>query len=133
MHYVAIVTVLALLEFFWFQVEVGRARSKYDVKAPATAGHDIFERHFRVQMNTLEQLAMFLPALWIFAAFVSPLWASVLGAVFVVGRAIYGVTYVRDPRSRSLGFALTLLPTMLMLVDILFWAIRAAIVTATVQ
>ena len=133
MHYVAIVTVLALLEFLWFIVEVGRARTKYGVKAPATVGHEIFERHFRVQMNTLEQLVLFVPALWIFAAYVSPLWAAVLGLVFVVGRLLYGLSYVRDPRSRSLGFALTALPTLLLLAGIMVWAIRAAFITASLQ
>jgi glutathione S-transferase len=130
MHYVALVTVLALFEFCWLIVRVGKARATYGVNAPATSGHDIFDRHFRVQMNTIEQLVLFLPSLWIFAAYVSPLWAACLGLVFILGRAIYAVTYVRDPRSRSLGFALTALPTLTMLVGIAMWAIRAAIVIA---
>ena len=85
----------------------------------------MFERVFRVQMNTLEQLVVFLPALWIFASFVSPLWAAVLGAIFIVGRAIYASTYVRDPKSRSIGFALTAIPNLLMLLGILIWAVWA--------
>ena len=89
MPYVAIVTVLALLEFLWFGVLVGRARAKYGVPAPAMSGNDMFDRHFRVQMNTLEQLVLFLPSLWIFARYVSPIWAAALGAVFIIGRAIY--------------------------------------------
>ena len=87
----------------------------------------MFERHFRVQMNTLEQLVMFLPALWIFAGFISPLWAAALGVVFILGRAIYARPYVRDPKSRSLGFGLTAFPTLLMLIGIVVWAVWALI------
>ena len=125
MHYVAIVTVVALLQFFWFGWQVGAARSKYNIPAPAISGNEVFERVFRVQMNTLEQLVVFLPALWIFASYVSALWAAVLGAVFIIGRAVYSMTYVRDPKSRSIGFALTALPNLALLIGILIWAVRA--------
>jgi glutathione S-transferase len=70
---------------------------------------------------------VFLPALWIFASFISPLWAAVLGAVFIVGRAVYAMTYVRDPKSRSIGFALTAIPNLLMLLGILIWAVWALV------
>jgi hypothetical protein len=121
--YVAVVTVVALFEFFVFGLQVGRARTKYGVHAPATSGHEIFDRRFRVQMNTLEQLVLFLPTLWIFARFISPIWAAGFGAVFIVGRAIYAASYVRDPKSRALGFALTALPTLIMMIWIVVWAI----------
>ena len=127
MHYVAIVTVVALLQFFWFGWQVGVARTRYNVPAPAVSGNEVFERVFRVQMNTLEQLLVFLPAVWIFASYVSPLWAAVLGAIFIIGRGIYATTYVRDPKSRSIGFALTALPNLLMLLGILIWAVWAVV------
>lgn len=130
MPFVAIVTVLALLQFFWLGIQVGTARGRYGVAAPATTGNEIFERHFRVQMNTLEQLVLFLPALWIFAAYISPLWAAALGVVFVLGRAIYAVSYVRNPKSRSLGFGLTAFPTLAMLIGIVIWAVRAILLRA---
>jgi uncharacterized membrane protein YecN with MAPEG domain len=127
MQYVAIVTAVALLQFFWFGWQVGVARGKYNIPAPAISGNDVFERTFRVQMNTQEQLLVFLPALWIFASFISPLWAAVLGAVFIVGRAVYAVTYVKDPKSRSIGFALTAIPNLLLLLGILIWAVWALV------
>ena len=127
MHYVAIVTVVALLQFFWFGWQVGVARGKYNIAAPATSGNEMFERVFRVHMNTLEQLVVFLPALWIFASFVSALWAAILGAIFIVGRAIYAITYVKDPKKRSAGFALTALPELALLIGILIWAVMALV------
>lgn len=125
MPYVAIVTVLALIEFFLLGFLVARARGKFGVPAPATSGHELFERQFRVHMNTLEQLVVFLPTLWIFASFVHPLWGAALGVVFIIGRAIYAVSYVRDPKSRALGFALTALPSFAMMIAILVWAVKA--------
>lgn len=125
MPYVAIVTAVALLQFFMLGFAVGRARTKYGVAAPASSGNEIFDRHYRVHMNTLEQLVMFLPTLWIYANFISPLWAVGFGVVFIIGRAIYAITYVRNPKSRALGFALTALPTLVMLIWIIIWAIGA--------
>jgi hypothetical protein len=127
MPYVAIVTVLALLEYQFFGIMVGRARGRYSIAAPATTGHEVFERHFRVHMNTLEQLALFLPALWIFGYYVSEVWAAGLGMVWIVGRAIYCRLYVKEPKSRTLGFALTALPMLAMLLGILIWAVRALV------
>jgi glutathione S-transferase len=130
MPYVAIVTVLALIEFFWFGIMVARARETYGVRAPATTGNENFERYFRVHMNTMEQLVVFLPLLWVFASFVSPIWAAVLGAVFIIGRAVYAIAYIGDPRRRTLGFVLSALPMLLMMFGILIWAVRAIVLGA---
>jgi glutathione S-transferase len=130
MRYVAIVTVLALLEYQFFGIMVGRARGRYGIAAPATTGHEVFERHFRVHMNTLEQLALFLPALWIFGYYVSEVWAAGLGTVWIIGRAIYCMLYVKEPKSRTLGFALTALPMLAMLLGVLIWAVRALVMTS---
>jgi glutathione S-transferase len=124
MPYVAIVTVAALLEFLYFGIMVGGARTKYGVHAPATTGNEMFERYFRVHMNTLEQLVIFLPALWIFASYVSPTWGAALGVVFIIGRAVYARSYLRDPKSRTAGFALTALPIFALLIGIVVGAVR---------
>lgn len=123
MPYVAIVTVLALLQYQWLGFSVGRARAKYNVPVPASSGNEMFDRHYRVHMNTLEQLVVFLPAMWVFAHTVSPFWAAGLGAVFIVGRFLYASAYVRDPKSRELGFALTALPSLIMLLGAAVWAV----------
>lgn len=130
MPFVALVTVLSLLQFFWLALQVARARARYGIAAPATTGNELFERHFRVHMNTQEQLLMFLPSLWIFAHYISPLWAAALGVVFVIGRAIYATSYVRDPKSRSLGFGLTAFPIFAMMIGIAVWAVRAILLRA---
>jgi uncharacterized MAPEG superfamily protein len=115
MPYVDIVTALALLQFIMFGFRVGGARAKYGVKAPAITGNETFERLFRVQQNTLEQLIVFVPAIYLFSRYVSPLWAAALGAVYLIGREIYAATYVKDPAKRSLGFGLTFLPMVILL------------------
>jgi glutathione S-transferase len=124
MAYVLIVIVLALLQFLAFGIAVGRARSRYGVRAPAVTGHVIFERYFRVQMNTLEQLVVFVPTIWLFAQFISPRWAAALGAVYLLGRTLYFLSYVKEPRSRGIGFLLTVAPTLVMLGGVLVEACR---------
>jgi glutathione S-transferase len=116
MTYVDIVTALALLQFIVFGIKVGMARGKYGVEAPAVSGNPIFERTFRVQMNTLELLVTFVPGLFLFGRYVSPLWGAGLGVVYLVGREIYSASYVKDPAKRSLGYALTALPTLILIV-----------------
>ncbi len=105
---------VALLEYFAFGLQVGMARGKYGVEAPATTGHPEFERYFRVHMNTLEQLVMMVPSAFLFAWCVGDMWAAGAVAVFIVGRFVYARSYVANPASRSTGFALTALPTMVM-------------------
>ncbi len=123
MDFTAVVAALALLEYLAIGILTGQARGKYGVKAPAVSGHPIFERWFRVQQNTLEQLVVFLPALFLFASYVSPTWAGWLGLVFIVGRALYARSYVADPDSRTLGFALTFVPNVVLVIGALLGAI----------
>ena len=123
MKYVHIIATLAVLQFIVFSFLVGQARQKYGVKAPAISGHDEFERVFRVQMNTLEQLVCFLPALFLAAIYWSPIFAAIAGVVYLIGRIIYRQSYISDPSTRTLGFMLTLIPTFVLLVAALIGAI----------
>ncbi len=123
MTLVHIVIALALIEFFVFLMAVGRARGTYKVSAPATSGNEMFERYFRVQMNTIEQLLIFLPSILLFARYVHPLIAAALGLVFVIGRWVYFRAYVKDPQKRSIGFALSATPNLILLLGGLFGAI----------
>jgi uncharacterized MAPEG superfamily protein len=122
MDLVTLVLVLALLQYVVFAMLVGSARGKYGVKAPAVSGHEIFERYFRVQQNTLELLVVFVPAVWLFGQYVSANWAAILGAVYLVGRIVYLRGYVADPARRGAGFGLSFLPIALMLIGILISA-----------
>jgi glutathione S-transferase len=115
MAWVGIVVIVALFEFFGFGYAVARARGRYNCPAPATTGHEMFERYYRVQMNTLEQLVLFIPAIVLFAWIFDPRWAAGIGVVWIIGRLVYFRSYVRNPRSRALGFALTALPSLGML------------------
>lgn len=115
MEWIAIITILALVEFMWLGMRVGAARGKYEIKAPATTGHEIFERHYRVHHNSLEQLVVFLPALWLFGTYVSAYIGALIGVVFLIGRAMYAFAYVEDPAKRSTGFILSFVPSLLLL------------------
>ena len=125
MEFVAVVIALALLEYSIFGMLVGWARGKYKVPAPAVTGHPVFERYFRVHQNTLEQLVVFVPSIWLFGTYVSTTWAAGLGLVFVVGRAIYLVGYVADPAKREIGFGLSYLPALILLIGGLWGAAKA--------
>lgn len=116
MQLVALVILLALAEFVALAILVGRARGKYGVKAPATTGHEVFERWFRVHYNTMELLVVFVPSIWLFGIYVNPQLGAAIGAVYLVGRVMYVRSYVRDPAARGGGFGLSMLPTLVLLV-----------------
>lgn len=114
-----LITALALILYLVTIVNVGRARAKYKIKPPATTGNEQFERVFRVQQNTMEQLVLFLPSLWMNAVFFNPLMASLLGAVWLVGRAIYIRSYSRPTGNRMPGFIIGMSATFLLLLSAL--------------
>jgi glutathione S-transferase len=125
--FTAIVTALALLVYVWVTLKIGAARAKFGVKAPSIDGPPDFQRVFRVQQNTLEQLALFLPALWLFAAAWGDMTAAIIGAFWPIGRILYAVTYYQAAEKRAAGFGLTFLPSVILLLGGLAGAVMKVI------
>ena len=126
---IILITLLAVLLFAGSGVSVGVARHKYGVKAPAMTGHDVFERHVRAQMNTLEQLVIFLPGLWLFGFYWGGLVASGLGVLWLIARVLYIVLYVRRPDKRGLAFTTGTLINAVLVIGGLAGAVREIVTT----
>ncbi len=107
MESATLIVLLALGVYLWFTGRVGGTRNKYEVEAPECTGHPQWERLFRVQQNTLEQLIVFIPATYAFAWYVSPRWVWLPGAAFILGRLVYAQAYLKDPAKRTTGMVLT--------------------------
>ena len=105
-HYTALMTLLAILFYVFTSTRVARARAKFKIMPPAIAGHPDFERVFRVQMNTLEWMPIFLPSLWLFAIYISDPIAAVIGLVWIAGRILYMTGYSQAAEKRSRGFGI---------------------------
>ena len=120
-----LVTLLTVLLLFGITLIVSRARGKYQIKAPATTGHPLFERAYRVHMNTLEQTVLFLPTLWLAAHYGFSGWAGIAGLVWLVGRVWYAVAYLKDPAKRGPGFGLAMLSWFVLLVMAGIGVVRA--------
>jgi glutathione S-transferase len=125
--YTAAVTLLALLLYLVLLTVVGRARGKYGIKAPAITGHENFERAHRVQMNTVEQMVFFLPALWLYAVLLSDKGAAAGGLIWVIGRGIYAVSYLDDPAKRGPGMIISMLAQTGLFLGAVYGLVRAAI------
>jgi glutathione S-transferase len=113
-HFTAIVTLLAIMVYFYSSMQVARARVAYGVKAPATTGNPDFERVFRVQMNMLEWMPIFLPSLWLFAIYLSDIFAAGIGLVWVIGRIVYMTGYSQAANKRGTGFAIQMVAAALL-------------------
>jgi uncharacterized membrane protein YecN with MAPEG domain len=111
----ALVTLAALLMYLGLSINVARARAKSGIQAPATTGHPVLERAFRVHYNTLEWLPLFLGALWIFALYWNDRVAAALGVVWILGRILYARGYMADPAKRGPGFGIQALATLALL------------------
>jgi len=105
-HFTALVTCLAILFYFFTSTQVAKARAAFGIKAPAMSGNPDFERVFRVQMNTLEWMPIFLPSLWLFAIYISDPIAAVLGLVWIAGRFLYMTGYSQAANKRGRGFGI---------------------------
>jgi glutathione S-transferase len=114
-HYTALVTCLAILFYFFTSFQVAKARAAFGIKAPAITGNPDFERVFRVQMNTLEWMPIFLPSLWLYAIYISDPFAAVFGLVWIAGRTLYMTGYAQAAEKRSMGFGIQALATGILL------------------
>ncbi len=114
----ALVTILAIALYFFMGFNVGRMRTKHRIHAPATSGAPEFDRAFRVQMNTLEHLPVFIPLLWLTTIYfgVIPMAAPALGVIWIIGRAMYMDSYMRDPATRGPGFGISAFAELLLLI-----------------
>ena len=123
----ALVTVLSVVYTIYLALRVGGQRTKTGIAAPATTGHPDFERAFRIHMNMVEQMIVFLPVLWLSVAVIGDLWAGIAGFVWLAGRALYAVSYTKDPAKRGPGMGIAMLATMVLIVASLVGVVRGFI------
>lgn len=116
---VALVTLLILIQYLYFTIRAGVARGK-KIVAPAMSGSEVFERHLRVQLNTLEQMMITLPAMWLCAHFYRTDAAAIFGTAFIIGRFIYSASYLKDPAKRAPGFIISFLSNVLLILAALW-------------
>ena len=127
MDLAVLIILVALAQYTWFAGRVGAARGKHGVSAPKTTGDEAWERLYRVQMNTLEQLVVFVPSLLVFTHYASARWAWIPGLLFIVGRQLYSYEYVKNPSSRVPGMALTLVAIAVLLLGGLIGVVAAIV------
>lgn len=109
------ITLLALAQYVFFAIMVGKGRKKYNIPAPAVSGHPEFERLYRIQGNTLELLIVFIPTIYISFQYLPPLFAQLSGLSFLLGRLIYWSYYSKSVGMRKLGFSLSAFPLVLLI------------------
>ena len=126
-HYTEAATLLTLLVYLVVSLNVARARGKYGVKAPYVTGNEHFERAYRVQMNTLEQMVFFLPSMWLYSLLLTDKGAAVGGLIWVIGRVIYSVSYVRNPASRGVGFTISFIAAIGLFLGAAYGVVKALI------
>ena len=113
--YVALVTLLSLLTYFWMSLRVPAARAKSGIAAPAMTGDPALERTIRVHYNPLEWLPIYLVSLWLFALYWNAMVAAAAGAVWIVGRIVYALGYYAEAGKRAPGFLIQSLATAVLL------------------
>ena len=124
MDHATLIVLLALLQYVWFTARVGLARGKYKIDAPACDGDETWNRLFRIQQNTMEQLIVFIPAVYAFSYYMSELWMMVPGLAFIIGRFLYSAEYQKDPKTRTPGMAITLLANVVLVLGALFGLVK---------
>src|ERR1700760_2530670 len=129
----AAVTVLAVLILLWMAILVSRTRKRVGIAPPAMSGSPELDCALRAHGNSVEQFVMFLPALWLAALYFQGGWAPILGLVWCLGRIIYAFTYKpAAPSNRFAGFALTIFPTLILLVLAVIGIVQAWLAASAV-
>ncbi len=117
MHLAAIDTLLAAFLTFALGGRAGILRARHRIEAPACVGHPDFERAFRIHSNTVENLVLMIPLLWIASAYYGgqlPFW---IGLVWVVSRLVYAVGYAqKNTQLRTPGAGIGILCLLALLV-----------------
>lgn len=126
MIWIHLVILLAILQLLVFVVLVGKARDRFKVAAPAISGHEGFERYYRVQMNTIEMLVMFIPSILLAATYWSPYLMAVLGLSYLIGRVLFFRAYVTSQK-RTIPFMMGFIPILLFLILGILGSVRALI------
>lgn len=121
-----LVTLLSLFVFFWTATRVGKARAKFEIKAPSMDGPEDFQRVMRVYANTHEMLVLFLPALWLCALTISDFWTAIIGIFFPIGRIIFALGYYKAADQRGRGFMIGFVATMALLIGASIGLLHAA-------
>ncbi len=116
LHLTGWVTLAAMVMYIWVSYNVGKARGRFQISAPVCEGPIEFQSVLRVQANTVEQMILFFPALWMCAAFLGDMWGAIGGALWVLGRVIYALGYYQQPKKRSLGFGVSSFATLALMV-----------------
>ncbi|MEP0355992.1 MAPEG family protein [Paraglaciecola sp.] len=133
MHYIELIALFAVSQYLLFGAMTGNARRKSGLAAPAISGSVEFEKMYRVQMNTLEMLVAFLPALFVAGQHQNPVWMAAIGCVYLVGRFIYWRAYISNPSSRTQGFMLTLIPIVVLAALAIFSVVNALLTEFNIQ
>ena len=123
MIYAIIIILIALLQYMFFAGRVGANRGKFEITAPHVAGNETWERMFRVQMNTLEQIIIFIPGMLAFSYYVNSNWVILPGVVYIIGRQIYSAMYISNPEKRGFGMILTFIANFSLVIGALIGAI----------
>lgn len=127
MEFITVIVMLALVEYLYFGAAVSRARVRHSINAPATSGEELFERFFRAHQNTLEQLVVFIPAIYAAGYYANELFAVAVGVIFLIGRAIYFRSYISEPGSRGAGMIISTAACVVLVVSGLIGAVAVTL------
>ena len=126
----AAVTILTAMVLFFAMGLVGRTRGRHKIFPPNMSGHPEVERALRVQGNTVEQVVIFLPLLWVATLYFHGWIPAALGLVWCIGRVLYALGYMKEANKRGPGFAIASLASLALLV-LSIWGVAVSWMAAS--